>query len=146
MIWSLCRKYNTIYVKLSSELLRLHFGVRLRSPKRNGPQKLEVIHCVRGVISPTLANMVLDGLEALLKQRFRPKHDKGVAIPKINLIRYADDFIITGATKDVLENEVLPLVEQFMNERGLQLSPEKTDACNVWSRPSLPLQAKWAAY
>jgi RNA-directed DNA polymerase len=79
-----------------------------------------------GIISPTLANMVLDGLEALLKQRFRPKHDKGVAIPKINLIRYADDFIITGATKDVLENEVLPLVEQFMNERGLQLSPEKT--------------------
>jgi RNA-directed DNA polymerase len=46
--------------------------------------------------------------------------------PKINLIRYADDFIITGATKDILENEVRPLVEQFLGERGLQLSPEKT--------------------
>ena len=90
----------------------------LTRPKAGTPQG--------GIISPTLANMVLDGLEALLKQRFRPKHDKGVAIPKINLIRYADDFIITGATKDMLENEVLPLVEQFMNERGLQLSPEKT--------------------
>jgi RNA-directed DNA polymerase len=46
--------------------------------------------------------------------------------PKINLIRYADDFIITGATKDALEKEVCPLVEQFLRERGLQLSPEKT--------------------
>ena len=44
----------------------------------------------------------------------------------MNLVRYADDFIITGATKDVLENEVKPLVEQFLRDRGLQLSPEKT--------------------
>jgi RNA-directed DNA polymerase len=80
-----------------------------------------------GIISPTLANMVLDGLETLLKQRFQPKRAEGKTIhPKINLIRYADDFIITGATKDVLENEVRPLVEQFLRERGLQLSPEKT--------------------
>lgn len=40
--------------------------------------------------------------------------------------RHADDFIITGATKDVLEKEARPLVEQFLSERGLQLSPEKT--------------------
>jgi RNA-directed DNA polymerase len=76
-----------------------------------------------GIISPTLANLTLDGLEPLLKERFpatRPPN------PKVNLIRYADDFIITGATKDVLENEVKPLVEQFLRDRGLQLSPEKT--------------------
>jgi RNA-directed DNA polymerase len=80
-----------------------------------------------GIISPTLANMVLDGLETLLKQRFKAKWVEGTLINhKINLIRYADDFIITGATKDMLENEVRPLVEQFLNERGLQLSPEKT--------------------
>jgi len=85
-----------------------------------------------GIISPTLANLVLDGLEALLKQRFPAKWVKRTATKwtaiksKINLIRYADDFIITGATKGVLENEVRPLVEQFLNERGLQLSPEKT--------------------
>jgi RNA-directed DNA polymerase len=83
-----------------------------------------------GIISPMLANMVLDGLEALLKQRFPVKwvmlpKRTGIS-PKINLIRYADDFIITSATKDVLENEVRPLVEQFLNDRGLQLSPEKT--------------------
>ncbi len=80
-----------------------------------------------GIISPTLANLVLDGLEKLLGQTFQRKTVAGTTInPKINLIRYADDFIITGATKDVLENEVRPLVEQFLRERGLQLSPEKT--------------------
>jgi RNA-directed DNA polymerase len=80
-----------------------------------------------GIISPTLANLVLDGLETLLKQRFGIKYVEGTPInPKINLIRYADDFIITGANKDVLEKEVRPLVDQFLNERGLQLSPEKT--------------------
>ncbi len=80
-----------------------------------------------GIISPTLANMTLDGLEQLLKVAFRRRRD-GVRQYrlKVNLIRYADDFIITGPTKDVLENEVRPLVEQFLCDRGLQLSPEKT--------------------
>lgn len=80
---------------------------------------------VRG-ISPTLANLVLEGLETLLKRV------KGKTInPKINLIRYADDFIIIGATRDVLENGVRPLVEQFLCERGLQLSPEKTCVTHI---------------
>src|SRR5437879_12148124 len=45
---------------------------------------------------------------------------------KVNLIRFADDFVITGSSKEVLEHEVKPLVEQFMKERGLTLSAEKT--------------------
>ncbi len=76
-----------------------------------------------GIISPTLANLTLDGLERLLKERFSPGQ---TPCPKVNLVRYADDFIITGRSKELLENEVRPLVEQFMRERGLQLSPEKT--------------------
>ena len=80
-----------------------------------------------GIISPTLANLTLDGLETLLKQSFSVKRVNGVPVnPKIHLIRYADDFIITGADKAVLENEVRPLVGQFLRDRGLQLSPEKT--------------------
>jgi len=80
-----------------------------------------------GIISPTLANLTLDGLGTLLMQRFPAKYAKGKTThPKVHLIRYADDFIITGATKDVLETEVRPLVEQFLRDRGLQLSPEKT--------------------
>lgn len=44
----------------------------------------------------------------------------------INFVRFADDFIITARSKEVLENEVKPLVKAFMKERGLELSPEKT--------------------
>jgi RNA-directed DNA polymerase len=39
----------------------------------------------------------------------------------VNLIRYADDFVITGKTKELLEGEIKPLVEQFLQERGLEL-------------------------
>jgi RNA-directed DNA polymerase len=44
----------------------------------------------------------------------------------VNLIRYADDFVITGKSKELLEGEIKPLVEQFLRERGLELSPTKT--------------------
>lgn len=78
-----------------------------------------------GIISPTLANLTLDGLEKRLAERFPKRSGKGPS-HKVNLIRYADDFIITGDSKEQLENEVRPLVEQFLQERGLVLSPEKT--------------------
>ena len=81
-----------------------------------------------GIISPVLANLTLDGLESLLREKF-PKSRK--PHPKVNFIRYADDFIITGATKELLENEVKPLVEQFLRDRGLQLSPEKTCVTHI---------------
>ena len=87
-----------------------------------------------GIISPTLANMTLDGLERLLKQAF-PRKDFGRGRkkynPKVNLVRYADDFIITGDSREKLENEVRPLVEQFLAERGLRLSPDKTRITHI---------------
>ncbi|WP_277184298.1 reverse transcriptase domain-containing protein [Caballeronia sp. BR00000012568055] len=46
-------------------------------------------------------------------------------------MRYADDFVITGATKDVLVNEVRPMVEQFLAQRGLSLLPEKTRITHI---------------
>jgi RNA-directed DNA polymerase len=72
-----------------------------------------------GVISPTLANMTLDGLEEVVRG----------AVPRrsrVNFIRYADDFIITGKSKRLLEEKVKPAVEKFLAERGLILSEEKT--------------------
>lgn len=85
-----------------------------------------------GIISPTLANLTLDGLERLLKERFRAKSINGKMVQlKVNLVRYADDFIITGASKEVLEKEVRPLVEQFLQDRGLQLSQEKTRVTSI---------------
>jgi RNA-directed DNA polymerase len=78
-----------------------------------------------GICSPVLANMTLDGLEARLREKY-PKASLRSRKAKVNLVRFADDFIITGATKQLLENEVKPLVETFLQERGLTLSPEKT--------------------
>lgn len=77
-----------------------------------------------GIISPTLANMALDGIEIMLKKRFKPKTRK--EHPKVHMIRYADDFIITGKSKAILEEEVLPMLKEFLQVRGLQLSAEKT--------------------
>ena len=73
-----------------------------------------------------LANLTLDGLEGALKKAFPPGHRKGTTSRKVNLVRYADDFIITGSSKELLEDEVKPLVEQFMRDQGLELSQEKT--------------------
>ncbi len=81
-----------------------------------------------GVISPTLANMTLDGLEALLKEHFGKRNSN-----KVNLVRYADDFIITGCSKELLEHKVKPLVEAFMAARGLRLAPEKTKITHIGS-------------
>jgi len=79
-----------------------------------------------GIISPVLANLALDGLEEVLYSHFGKKNTKASYKTKVNYVRYADDFIITGISKELLENEVKPLVEVFMAERGLTLSPEKT--------------------
>jgi RNA-directed DNA polymerase len=78
-----------------------------------------------GICSPVLANMALDGLEQALSEVIRPTTRKGRKA-KIHLIRYADDFLISGSSKEVLEQEVKPAVEQFMRVRGLELSQEKT--------------------
>jgi RNA-directed DNA polymerase len=50
---------------------------------------------------------------------------------KVDIVRYADDFIITGATREVLADEVRPMVEQFLTQWGLSLSPEKTRITHI---------------
>jgi len=81
-----------------------------------------------GVASPILANLVLDGLETTLRERF-PKRIANNA--RVNFVRYADDFIITGRSKELLENVIQPLVADFLKERGLELSPEKTRTTHI---------------
>lgn len=84
-----------------------------------------------GIISPTLANMTLDGMEkALIKKTGTKTSDRGCR-NKVNLVRYADDFIITGASREILEKEVKPFVVEFLSERGLTLSDEKTTIVHI---------------
>lgn len=85
-----------------------------------------------GIISPTLANVVLNGLESGLIAHLGARFGKTKARSlKINVVRYADDFVITGISKEVLENEVKPWVVEFLAVRGLQLSEEKTRVMHV---------------
>jgi RNA-directed DNA polymerase len=72
-----------------------------------------------GIISPALLVLALRGLEETVKSLTSRKD-------KVHVVSYADDFVITGTTKEVLENIVKPAVIAFLKERGLELSPEKT--------------------
>ena len=78
-------------------------------------------------ISPTICNMVLDGLESALLEKYHKTKKQGKAyFPKVNFVRYADDFIVTGESKELLEEGVLPIIREFLRERGLELAEDKT--------------------
>lgn len=82
-----------------------------------------------GLISPTYANLTLDGLETILLKRYstsstghyNPNYNKH----KVHLCRYADDFIVTSNCREILI-EIQQILMEFMKERGLKLSEEKT--------------------
>ena len=83
-----------------------------------------------GIASPVLANLALDGLEDAVSSALgRSKHARQPA--KAHVVRYADDFIVTGASRELLEQRVQPAVEEFLAARGLQLAPEKTSITHV---------------
>lgn len=89
-----------------------------------------------GIISPVIANMVLDGIETMLNRKFKvwtivngkpgwksPNKDQN---RHVNFVRYADDFIVTGDSEEFLEKEVKPMIRDFLAKRGLELSEKKT--------------------
>ncbi len=82
-----------------------------------------------GIISPVLANLALDGLETTLHRKFIDPH-RGISF-RVNVVRYADDFVVTGGTKELLEQQVLPIVEAHLRSRGLTLSGEKTRITHI---------------
>lgn len=85
-----------------------------------------------GIISPCLANATLNGLEAQLKCHLVQQMGKTKAQQaKVYVVRYADDFVVTAASKELLEDEVKPWVEQFLSVRGVALSREKTQTVHI---------------
>jgi RNA-directed DNA polymerase len=64
----------------------------------------------------------------MLAEKFPKAKRRGL---KMNMVRYADDFIITGHSQEWLEQEVKPVVVEFLAERGLVLSPEKTKITHI---------------
>lgn len=80
-----------------------------------------------GIISPTLCNVALNGLEDMVGRAWPLK--KGISAG-IHVLRYADDIIVTGKSKEILE-VVKKKVEEFILERGLELNQKKTRIVNI---------------
>jgi RNA-directed DNA polymerase len=74
-----------------------------------------------GIISPTVSHMVLDGLETVVHGSSWQRR-----VHHINDVRWADDFIVTASSRQVLEDMVLPRITAFLAARGVRLSPTKT--------------------
>jgi len=78
--------------------------------------------------------MVLDGLEKEIYLKACPKHYRNGRLYnplKIHFVRYADDFVVSCANRDYLENEIKPLVRKFLAVRGFELSEEKSKITHI---------------
>jgi RNA-directed DNA polymerase len=83
-----------------------------------------------GPISPTLANMTLDGLEDRVLSAIPRPHWREPR-SKVHVIRYADDLVATARTRETLDEHVVPAIAAFLAERGLKLSQEKTKTAHI---------------
>lgn len=90
-----------------------------------------------GPISPTIANMTLDGLEKAVKETADRTVKKAEKVGRRktsgwnHTIRYADDFVITAVSRRMLEGPIMRAVKDFLNRRGLNINPEKTHITNI---------------
>jgi RNA-directed DNA polymerase len=85
-----------------------------------------------GIISPASANWTLNGLEAELTKHLGALVGKSkVEKLKVGVVRYADDFVVTGASQELLGTEIQPWIEAFLAKRGLRLSLAKTKTVHI---------------
>ena len=71
-------------------------------------------------------NLTLNGLERTLQLYLQTLTRRDQEAAKVHLVRFADDFIATGSSAELLEQTIKPLIETFLGKRGLKLSAEKT--------------------
>ena len=89
-----------------------------------------------GVLSPVLCNVALNGLEVAIKDKaieLRRSILKRGGNPKVHVVRYADDFIVVGPSKKMLV-ALRPYIEDFLAERGLEISKAKSSLFNIWEQ------------
>lgn len=80
-----------------------------------------------GIISPTLCNVALNGIEEIILKANPYKRRKSTGV---HVIRYADDIIITGKTQQIAINNK-KILGEFLEERGLSLNEKKTVVTNI---------------
>ncbi|WP_315643167.1 reverse transcriptase domain-containing protein [Limnospira sp. Paracas R14] len=79
-----------------------------------------------GVISPLIANIALLGIERLVKGMYP---NKGTAT-QVNLIRYADDFVVISKDLGIIE-QCKTAISEWLKPVGLEIKPEKTRICHT---------------
>lgn len=103
-----------------------------------------------GIISPTLANMTLNGLEGTIEKSVQDTYNvrkRGIYLGKLNqprgkvtygwlstnlfTVRFADDIVVLARSKRMIEEAIRPGVDKFLKERGLWLSDEKTKIVSI---------------
>jgi len=85
-----------------------------------------------GLLSPLLAVIALQCMESDLREKaFQMKFGRDRTSPGINIVNYADDFIVTCKTKEQAEQYV-PVIAQWLAEKvGVELSLEKTRITHI---------------
>ncbi len=88
-----------------------------------------------GIISPILANMTLDGLKKTISSVYHVGKDGEIDKTrhnphKVNFVRYADDFIVTADSEETAM-DLAELIKEFLTERGLESSVEKTNITHI---------------
>jgi len=82
-----------------------------------------------GIVSPILANMTLDGIERKIKEKYwinkKGTIDRDYNKHKVNYTRYADDFVVTAESQEILL-DIKQIIKDHLKQRGLILSEEKT--------------------
>ena len=89
-----------------------------------------------GVPSPVLCNVALNGLEVMIKMKSKELCKPILGFkgnPKVHVVRYADDFIVVGPSKNMLK-VLRPYIESFLAERGLEISKAKSSLFNIWEQ------------
>ena len=79
-------------------------------------------------LSPIIANMVLNGLQEHIFKRLFPDGD--IDYMDGNMVRYADDLIVAARTKESAQ-KIQRYVAEFLEERGLELSAEKSKIIHI---------------
>ncbi len=73
-------------------------------------------------LSPSMSRWVLNGIEELFRDSEDPMD--GIALA------WVDDIIVTARTKEKAER-MIPVMERFLEERGLKLNTEKSGIVNI---------------
>jgi RNA-directed DNA polymerase len=89
-----------------------------------------------GIISPLLANIALHGLEDYLKTWYLKtqshmytsdvNQEKVQRSEEIKVIRYADDFVVIGSYKGIVESAYVE-IKKWLKDMGLEFHSEKTN-------------------